>query len=51
MCKHMSKHLQKRAEIIGVPAIQQDNAQHMGRSDWTVARSITSKSYVEAGEV
>ena len=51
MCKHMPKFLQRRAAIIAVPTIHQDNAKPMGRSAQTVARSITSERYAEAGEV
>ena len=51
MHKYMPKCLQRRAANIAAPAIHQDNALPMGRSAWTVARSITSERYAEAGEV
>ena len=40
----------KRVAYIVVPAIHQDDAQPMGRNVWTVASSIISMKYAEAGE-
>ena len=51
MQKHVPKCPQRGAAVIGVPAIHQDNVWPMGRGVWTVARSITSEKYPEAGEV
>ena len=48
MYKHIPKCLQSRAAVIVVPAIHPDNAWPMGRSVWTVVRSITSEKSAEA---
>ena len=43
ICKHVPKHPQRTAAVNVVPAINQDNAQHMGRSVQSVARFTISE--------
>ena len=49
--KHVQKCPQRRAEVIVVPAIHPDKALPMGKSEQTVARSITLDTAAEAGEI